>query len=48
MKTGLVLRDLFFIAKNLLIQNSLNDREKLLGWSGGSRLELFYDALDLL
>jgi glycosyltransferase involved in cell wall biosynthesis len=35
-------------AKNILNENNLADRVKYLGWCGGSRLESFYDALDVL
>lgn len=35
-------------AKNILNQNNLNNRIHYLGWCGGSRLESFYDALDVL
>jgi glycosyltransferase involved in cell wall biosynthesis len=35
-------------AKNILKQNNLNNRVHYLGWCGGSRLESFYDALDVL
>ncbi len=35
-------------AKNILKRNNLNNRIRYLGWCGGSRLESFYDALDVL